>query len=519
MRVALVQCPSWSTLTPPYNLALLAACLKQNNHETRCFDFNIQVYKYIAEAEGSCAWGTRGESNLWLNKEYVSGFIAQHSGYFDSLVTQLLSFNPDVIGLSLQDTTRHFSGELIRRIKAANRSVKIVVGGHSCFGNPAHLGFLENNDIDALCLKEGEFSFVELLALFTDRGDFSYCPGFICRDRNGNIFSANELPLLRNLDSLPFADYSTFKLEDYPEGLLPISTSRGCIFRCAFCAESVSWERYRFRSAGNIFTEMKHQIVKYPALKGFFFNDSLINGNIGMLDELCGLIIADGLSISWGGQGAIRREMDLGLLEKMKKAGFAHISYGLEHGSQRILKMMRKSFSLDAAEELIRNTSKLGIRVSVNIVIGFPGETEDDISATEDFLKRNIDFINDVFFHSLVVLPNTALSSRKDEYGIELSGANSASSWFTKDGMNNYEIRLKRIDFLKQAVKEKYASNIAEFNHYLSLAEDFYDKKDLQRALVYFLKAKDQIKESTDINKVSLVNNRLSAIGYPVKND
>lgn len=514
MKIALAQCPSWSTLTAPYNLALLATCLKQNGYEVHCFDFNIQVYKHILDRGGESFWGTGGESNAWLNKDYVLSFLRQHDSFISSLVSQLLYAEPKVIGFSVQDTTWYFTEEIIKRIKKMDKKMKILLGGYSCFGNPPAIRFRDNDNIDGVCLREGEFPLVNLLNLFKEKGDFSVCPGFICRDEKGNIFEGEEMPLSDNLDIFPFSDFSGFKLSEYKERVLPISTGRGCIFRCAFCAESVSWQRYRYRSAKNIFAEMEYQLKIYPGIKGFFFNDSLINGNISMLEELCDYIIERGIKISWGGQGAIRKEMNAGLLEKMKRAGFSHVSYGLENGSPRILKLMRKGFNLNIAEEVIRNTGSLGVYTTVNIVIGFPGETEDDIFTTADFLKRNIDFINDVYFHSLVILPDTMLFNNREEYGIEFPAENGVNLWFTKDGLNNYEIRLKRIQFLRQVVKDKYASNISEFNYYFNLAEDFYNKQDLQNALTYFLKAKAQVGRKGDINKIYLIDSRLSSIGY-----
>ena len=513
MKIALVQCPSWSVLTPPYNLALLSSCLKQEGHEVHCFDFNIQTYKHILEKEGEGLWGTSGESNAWLNKDYVLGIITRYASFIDSLAAQLLRVHPQIIGFSVQDTTWHFSEELIKRIKGIDGKIKILLGGYSCFGNPPHLRFGDNENIDGVCLREGEIPLINLLRLFREKNDFARCPGFICRDADGNIFAGEGLPLSSDLDVFPFADFSGFELGGYKERALPISTSRGCIFRCTFCAESVSWERYRHRSAGNVFSEMEYQLNRYPGIKGFFFNDSLINGNINMLEELCNYIIEKGLRISWGGQGAIRKGMGPKLLEKMKKAGFSHVSYGLEHGSPRVLKLMRKGFDLNTAEEVIRATASLGINTTVNIVVGFPGETEEDVFAAADFLKKNISYINNVYFHALVVLPNTTLFNHREEYKIDLPPENGANLWFTRDGLNNYEIRLKRIEFLKQVVKDKYASNITEFNYYFDLAEDFYNKKDMRKALVYFLKAKSMSEEMADANKACLINNRLSALG------
>jgi len=509
MRIALIQCPSWSTVTPPYNLALLSACLKKEGHEIFCFDLNMAMYKYVLDKEGENAWGTKGESNAWLEESYVRSFIKQYDAYIDYLVDQILETGSRFIGFSIQDTSRHFAQEIINRIKRKDANRKIILGGYPFFGNSERLTFF-NNNVDAICLKEGEFPLVNLIKIFERDGGLDYCPGFICKNRNGDIIDGGELPLIDNLDMLPFADFSGFQLNDYKKMVLPISTSRGCVFHCAFCAETACWEKYRHRSAGNIFNEMLFQLEKFPDTKGFFFNDSLIDGDFKMLDELCALIIKSGKKISWGGQGSIRKEMTPQFLKKLKKAGFCHVSYGLESGNPKILRLMRKGFDLKTAEEVIRNTYRLGIYTTVNIVVGFPGETEEDVLITADFLKRNIiKFVNDIYFHSLVISPQTILYNNKESFGIKLPDTNWVNFWFTQDGSNNYEIRLKRIKLLKQMLKDKYTSNITEFNYYCMLGDEYRVKNDYENALKFYLKAKAEIKDNNDI---SLIEGRIQML-------
>ncbi len=508
MKVALIQCPSWSTITPPYSLALLSACLNKEGHEAFCFDLNLEMYKYVSEKEGENAWGTKGESNAWLEENYVSSFIEQYDTYIDYLVSQVLDTESEIIGFSIQDTSRYFAQEIINRIKQKDRNKKIIVGGYTCFTNPERIQFF-NNNVDAICLKEGEFSLLNLIKIYEDEGDLAYCPGFICKNRNGDIIDGGELPLIESLDILPFADFSQFKLQDYKEMVLPISTSRGCVFRCAFCAESVSWEKYRHRSASNIFNEMLFQLKKYPYIKEFFFNDSLIDGNLEMLDELCTLIINSRTKIKWGGQGSIRKEMTPQFLRKLKKAGFCHVSYGLESGNPKILRLMRKGFELKTAEEVIKNTYQLGIHTTVNIVVGFPGETEEDILITADFLKKIVKFVSDIYFHSLVILPQTILYNNRESCGIKFPDNNWVNFWFTEDGLNNYEIRLKRINFLKQAVKKKCTSNITDFNYYRMLGDEYCEKKDLKNALKFYLKAKAETKDN---NGIGLIEGRIQML-------
>ena len=297
-------------------------------------------------------------------------------------------------------------------------------------------------------------------------------------------------------------------MNDYVSKTLPISTSRGCLYRCVFCNEAPAWGRFRIRSAQNVYGEITHQLEMHPEIENFFFNDSLINGDINMLDELADLIDKNRLKIRWGGQGRIKEEMTFEFLKKLYRAGFSHVSYGLESGSQIILKEIKKNVSLETAEEVIRNTHKLGIYTSINIIVGFPTETEKELLATAEFLERNIDFIDAIYFHPLALMPNSSLYNYKDRFGIKLPEVNSVNLWYTSDGNNNYKIRLERIEFFKKILKDKFVSNISMFNYYLVVGNQYYEEKNLNKALEYYLKAKASTK---DINKISIIEDKIES--------
>lgn len=508
MKVALVQCPSWSLLSPPYNLALLSACLKDKGHEVFCFDFNIDTYNHVVGKEGESGWGTKGESNSWLDRDYVDTFIRRYSSYIDGLVDKILDTQAKVIGFSVVEPSRYFTEEVINRIKEKDRSRIIVLGGNACFKNSIGRDFFDNPNVDALCLQEGEHAFFNFLKSIEDNSYPCFCPGFICR-KNGDIIDGKELPLIDDLNKIHFADFSGFDLGAYKERVLPISTSRGCVFRCVFCSESVSWQTYRHRSAKNIFGEMVFQLKRHPETRGFFFNDSLINGDIRMLDELCTYLIDAQVKIYWGGQAAIRKEMTPEFMKKMKRAGFAHVSYGLESASPAILKKMNKRFDLDTAEEVIKNTHKLGIRTTVNIVVGFPGEEEKEVMETAQFLKRTSGYLDDIYFHSLVLMPGSYIYNKREEFDIELPQVNRINLWHTRDGKNDYHVRVGRVEFYRGLLKDKFSSNVSAFNYYLALGDQHLAQGKLEEALNCYNRARN---ETSDTDKIGLIEKKIGIL-------
>lgn len=510
MKVALIQCPSWSETAPPYALGLLAACLEQAGHEVYCFDLNINFYNHLKKNNAELSWGTSGGSNSWFEIDYVHKLIEDNKTHIEHLVCEILKVDARVIGFTVQDTSRIFSERIAEMIKEKDKEKIIIFGGPSCFENSLyHLIFLQKAYIDAICLQEGEIAFLDLLRQLGEKNELGFCQGFAYRDKSGGIIHCGKKELIQDLDKLPFADFSGFNLREYDSKTLPISTSRGCIYRCAFCNEAPIWGRYRNRSAKNIYNEIVYQLKSSPGIENFFFNDSLINGNIGILNELADLIIMGKLKINWGGQGRIREEMNPQFLKKLKKAGFSYVSYGLESGSQYILDKMQKKLYLETAEVVIRNTHRLGIRTTINIIVGFPSETEKGVLETADFIKRNIKFMNSVYFHPLVVMPGSLLWEKKESFNIKIPEINGLNLWYSGNNDNNFGIRLERIEFYKSLLKNKFVSNISMFNYYLTLGDEYCGKNKFNEAQVLYLKAKNA---SNDSSKINLVNDKIKCI-------
>jgi len=489
MKVALVQSPCWTVNTPPYNLALLKAACEQNGNNAVCLDLNIKFYQYLLE---------KREQNIydnptnWFNDFYVREIILNHSDFIDRCVNEILALNPGVIGFTLTGLNRAFSEEIMQRIKNKDKDKVIIIGGPNCFRSEDGGKLLNTNRfVDALCYLEGEEVLPRFLDMVEKSNKITHLNGIAFREGKSEVVSCRYADLIKDLNSLPFADYSDFCLQEYAFEELPISTSRGCINRCVFCCESMVWELHRFRTAENVFAEIKYQKSRYPHIKSFFFNDSLINGNIKMLDNLCDLLIKNKVNVYWGGQAAIREEMTKEFIMKMKRAGLSHVSYGLESASQRILKLMGKRFTTETAERVIRDTKSAGIRTDVNIIIGFPTERAEDIIATANFLARNRDYIDEIFFHPLVISSGSYLYEHREDFGIRFHTEHNPNSWYSLKEENTLEKRLEMLEFYKRNSSGRGESFFTLTDYYLFVADDYSNKGQYKDALAYYLKSKN----------------------------
>jgi len=262
-------------------------------------------------------------------------------------------------------------------------------------------------------------------------------------------------PIVENLDDLPYYDFSDFNLNSYkfPEKL-EIFISKGCPWRCSFCVDWLTEKRYRSMSGERIYQEVLFQHRKHKT-KHFRFCDKTINGNIKAISDFSDLVIGEhsppSFSIQWSGDAMIRPEMTKELLSKMRQAGCVGLGYGLESGSEKVVRDMGKQFSTQLAEEVIKNTHAADIFTSINIMIGFPTETETDFLETLNFIERNKQFIREIrlTYIGCRVLKNSLLYDFSSRFNLAKTDTD---FWMTKDKGNTYEERVRRYEIACQHI-------------------------------------------------------------------
>jgi len=432
MKINLVLAPSIFKRSPLIGLAYLCAYLRSRHHDVCVMDLNAEF-----------SWPDQENEQKWNDRVFFERFISDKDNFIDSLADKILSNDPRIIGFSTWATTRNFSLALAETIKQKDPGRIIVLGGPECSFSPEEL--IRHNAVDAVIYGEGEKTFADFLAIYEAKNKIDFCPGSIIKI-NGDFTDCGSRDEIKDLNKLPFPDYSSFNLANYNNrNALPMTFYRGCLRRCVFCNTAVTWKTFRSRGAKNIFEEMTHQINLFPKLHKFDIDDTALNLNIDMVSELCDLIIANGLKINWGGMALIREEMDSALLKKMAKAGCNCMGYGLESGSQKIIDRIGKGFRMDTAEKVIRDTHNAGIETILAIIIGFPGETDKDFDDTLKFIQRNKDFISWVHSPSECCIGcNSFMQKNPDKFDAILD-PNNGENWSSVYGDNNHQLRQARI--------------------------------------------------------------------------
>ncbi|MCX6702915.1 MAG: radical SAM protein, partial [Candidatus Wolfebacteria bacterium] len=449
--ILLVVCPVWGTEAPPLGVAYLYSYLKQKGLSPAAWDINIDMFNDLYTEAG--LWKMQNY-RLWNDKNlFESKILPLFDHKIDHYVKEICAQDIKIVGFSVNAGNSLFSIEMARRIKKEDPR-KIII-----FGGPHSKWFRNDIDhlekyidvyrgiypglVDIFVIGEGELALSRIIKCIKNNQKLDTVPGIIFYRDNKYVQSVGE-GLVDVLDDIPFPDFTWTDSHKYAEKKTYILMSRGCIRRCAFCNDYFVSSKFRCRSAGNVFEEIKKRLQENK-INNFEFCDVMLNADAQALGELCELIIKSGIKIKWTGQGAIKKDMTQDLLFKMKESGCSTITYGIETFSDKVLGLMNKPFSYEEIQRVLFETSNAKIEGYINIITGFPGETEVEFSQTVKRLKECSKFIRGISsLAPCLVTLGSSLQLNPEKYGIIHTEKDSYFNWHTKDG-NNYALRKSRI--------------------------------------------------------------------------
>jgi len=453
MKIAMVACPAWAVWAPNPALLLLSAQLERNGHNTELFDLNIEAYQDLPGCQD--LW-LDTNSIKWETKDVVHRLFEEHEAVFESYGDRIAGSSPDIVCFTVNSGARFFFPLFARLVSKRLPNAFFVVGGPDCFRSEYFDQHMIPGVIDALCMGEGDLCLPSLVngiretgAVPRDEAGFLFWDGDKILD-NGDPQRPADLDALAPV-TLSGTDLSRYTLPNR----VTISISRGCINRCAFCSESPNFGRFRTHSAEWMAKQIEELLPPLAAsgkTPHINFNDSLINGNIRVLEGLCNLIIERQLNFTWGGMAYIREEMTPALLEEMRRAGCVEICWGVESGSAAVLKGMRKRFTPTLLDRVIGDTARLGIAQYGNLIVGFPGEGPREFAESLLFLTKNIDKFTSIGLPIFTPRKNSPIYSAPEKFGLATLDHH---HWTTVDGTNTSKIRILRREILSQVLQVK----------------------------------------------------------------
>ncbi len=315
-----------------------------------------------------------------LNIGYLSSYLRIHgdhdlvfySGFFDSDAEIINGCqDAEIIGFSCTSPQVKHALQLGKEIKHPRNH--IVFGGTHPSSLPQ--ATLMNDCVDAVVVGEGEQAFLDIV-----KGDRS---------------QVVQRPYIQNLDSIPFPDRKLIKQErnihlayvDNGERIASIFSSRGCPFRCVFCASHTVWSRKaRYRSPTNVLAEFQ-QVVSDLNIDFIKFADDTFALKKSLVMDFCRQKIERNITTEWGCNLRVDT-VDEEMLHLMRQAGCREIWAGVESGSPRILKDMQKGITVDKIRWAFKVTRELGFFRRAYVLLGMPNESYYDIKLTEDLIDE-----------------------------------------------------------------------------------------------------------------------------------
>lgn len=359
MKIALVnpRVESLGSMIPPLGLLWIAAVLERNSYDARIFD----IYPY-------------DDNDLDSLKEYA----------------------PDVVGMTLLTDYWERAAHVAQFVRRELKNATFVVGG-------VHVTQLTEEairglDADMGVIGEGEYTMLELCDRLRDGADWRSTAGIAYRNAGDQLTRTAPRGFIENLDELPFPARHLLDFENYliPPGIVrgywserstTAMTSRGCPFQCIWCGSMCTFGRkVRRRSVDNVIAEARKLIQDYR-LDTLYFIDDTFTLNKRWVLEFCQKLRENNIKIAWGCQAHVET-VEEDLLRAMKEAGLVQLDMGVESGSDKVLKTLKKHSDTETIKRAFKIAKKVGVRNMASFVLGSPTETWEDIEATMRLVRE-----------------------------------------------------------------------------------------------------------------------------------
>ncbi|MFQ6120823.1 MAG: B12-binding domain-containing radical SAM protein [Methanosarcinales archaeon] len=376
----------------------------------------------------------------YLGIAYIGAVLEKHGysvGIIDAPIENIdlkkliEKHDPSVTCIS-GTTPRRFDSFKIAKIskELLPETITIYGGPHATFTAEDPLNKVPW--IDIIVRGEGELTILELVkALLSKNPDLKNILGISYR-KNNKVCNNPPRPQIKNLDELPFPAYHLFDIDQYNMKLyldlhrksddnnnihraLNIITSRGCTNRCTFCAACAMWKRVTTRSPKNVIDEIEELVNTY-GIDGINFVDSTLTLHKDHILGICNEIKERHLDIAWFCEARVNT-INKNILEKMKNAGCTYIQVGVESGSPRILKKIKKNINIEQVKQVAQWSKEVGLRIRASFMFGLPEETYEDAITTVQLIHELKKMDIDYGANATIIYPGTEVESFAREKG------------------------------------------------------------------------------------------------------
>jgi radical SAM superfamily enzyme YgiQ (UPF0313 family) len=385
----------------------MGSYLKKNGHEVKVLEGD--QFKKDGKLDFS------NQESLY--DHYLNNLKSYSDTFWEILRREILNFKPDFIGITVWTTTIASAISTAQYCKKISPQTVIIAGG-------PHITLLPNdfkniNCFDIGVIGEGEQTILEIV----DEKSLSSIDGIIYRE-NGGFRQNNTRKFIKNLDDFGMPDRSVLidGVQYDSEDLGLVMTSRGCPFKCSYCATKIWKNRVRYRRIDRVIEEINTVKKKYGTIYFTLKDDSFTIDRNRVL-EFCRKLKKEKIDIYWECNANLST-LDREMLIEMRSAGCLAVKIGIESGSDRIHKIINKKLNNKMILSKLKIFEGIDIHLTCYFMMGIPGETKEDITKTLNFAKKTRpDFISmsvyEIFpgthLHRLGVAEKTAIDHMEVE--------------------------------------------------------------------------------------------------------
>lgn len=351
-----------------------------------------------------------------LNESEFNIFIP----FFEEQAKKIIEKNYHYIGFSVNSFVQTIAALTLSKIlKEKGYKGIVAIGGTDIYQIKEYIKLdksMFDKYFDIVIVGKGEETTRKIFEFIEGKINLLQIDNIIFKNEKNEIISTPEI--YSNFTKKSIAIYNGYDFNDYlvPEPVLPIRATVGCYWgKCTFCDYNHGGI-FSSRPVREVIEEIKFLKEKY-GVENFYFVDAALPPNF--LIEFSDILIKENIEIYYSTNLRFEKVYTTTLLDKLYQSGLRCCAWGLESGSEKILKDMNKGIDLKIAKKILKKSKNLGMHNHIYYIYNFPTETKKDAIKTYQFIKANKKYIFSVANHNFSLLKNSYIYQHPEKFGID----------------------------------------------------------------------------------------------------
>lgn len=424
-EIVVLHCPPATLDYPPHSPALLGTILNKAGLKVRVIDFNLMAHGIVGRGDHPL-WYKINRAQ-WHDPEVIKPFFEKNKQYFYKILQGICKLEPEAIFIYLDYPNEIIAALIAGLLKEISADQVVIAGGPGGFlpEQQQSINRWGAGAIDSFVPGSSEASCaMNILEALPD----------ICGDETGDLSNPTDV----------FPTYEGFQQSDYTHRMRAVSWASGCTEKCIFCPLKMGSGGYLCRSFDSILDEIDYHLER--KIRDYWVKGSPVNGDPEFLAGLARRIIDSGRRISWAARALPVASLTRELLDLLRRAGCHTLVFCVMTASGTLRERMGMSYEPGVLERVFHDAREAGIKASLDLVTGLPGEYFKEFSATCRFLEKNPHPVIRHLQHAppLVLFPGTALYEKRDDFLLSIPENDPRHRWSSVDG-NKIVVRRNRM--------------------------------------------------------------------------